>query len=93
MAYVTVEDEAASIELLCFSRTIERCGSYMQVNSPVLVQGKLSLRDEKPPQIMCDGVYPLKEGLPPRRENHRRTPPFICGSPAWTARRSSISSW
>ena len=46
MAYVTVEDEAASIELLCFSRTIERCGSYMQVNSPVLVQGKLSIRDE-----------------------------------------------
>ena len=71
MAYVTVEDEAASIELLCFSRTIERCGSYMQVNSPVLVQGKLSVRDEKPPQIMCDGVYPLKEGLPPRRENRR----------------------
>ena len=71
MAYVTVEDEAASIELLCFSRTIERCGSYMQVNSPVLVQGKLSVRDEKPPQIMCDSVYPLKEGLPPRRENRR----------------------
>lgn len=71
MAYVTVEDEAASIELLCFSRTIERCGSYMQVNSPVLVQGKLSVRDEKPPQIMCDSVYLLKEGLPPRRENRR----------------------
>lgn len=65
MAYVTVEDEAASIELLCFSRTIERCGSYMQVNSPVLVQGKLSVRDEKPPQIMCDSVYPLKEGRRP----------------------------
>ena len=46
MAYVTVEDEAASIELLCFSRTIDRCGSYMEVNSPVLVQGKLSVRDE-----------------------------------------------
>lgn len=43
----------------------------MQVNSPVLVQGKLSVRDEKPPQIMCDSVYPLKEGLPPRRENRR----------------------
>ena len=71
MAYVTVEGEAASIELLCFSRTIERCGSYMQENSPVLVQGKLSVRDEKPPQIMCDSVYPLKEGLPPRRETRR----------------------
>lgn len=61
MAYVTVEDELASIELLCFSRTIEQCGSYMQVNTPVVVKGKLSVRDEKPPQLMCDSVYPLQQ--------------------------------
>ena len=30
--------------------------------SAVLVRGKLSVRDEKPPQILCDGVYPLKDG-------------------------------
>ncbi len=54
MAYVTIEDELASMELLCFSRVIDQCGSYMQVNTPVLVKGRLSVRDEKPPQIMCD---------------------------------------
>ena len=59
MAYVVVEDEVASIELLCFSRTIEQCGSYMAVNTPVVVKGRLSVRDEKPPQIMCDTIYPL----------------------------------
>ena len=62
MAYVVVEDEAASIELLCFSRTIDQCGAYMAVNTPVVVRGKLSVRDEKPPQIMCDTVYPLNTG-------------------------------
>ncbi|MDO4811710.1 MAG: DNA polymerase III subunit alpha [Eubacteriales bacterium] len=61
MAYVIVEDELASIELLCFHRVIEQCGSYMQVNMPVLVKGKLSVRDEKPPQIMCDSIYPLQQ--------------------------------
>ena len=61
MAYVTVEDELASIELLCFNRVIETCGSYMQVNTPVVVKGRLSVRDEKPPQIMCDSVYPLQQ--------------------------------
>lgn len=61
MAYVVVEDEVSSIELLCFSRSIEQCGSYMAVNTPVLVKGKLSIRDEKPPQIMCDTIYPLKK--------------------------------
>lgn len=61
MAYVTVEDEIAGIELLCFAKTIEQCGSYMQVNTPVLVKGRLSVRDEKAPQIMCDSIYPLKK--------------------------------
>ncbi len=64
MAYVMVEDEIASMELLCFSRCIDRCGSYMAVNTPVLVKGKLSVRDEKPPQIMCDSIYPLQKELP-----------------------------
>ena len=65
MAYVVVEDEVSSIELLCFSRTIEQCGSYMAVNTPVLVKGRLSVRDEKPPQIMCDTLYPLDTNAVP----------------------------
>ena len=65
MAYVVVEDEVSSIELLCFSRTIEQCGSYMAVNTPVLVKGRLSVRDEKPPQIMCDSLYPLDTNAVP----------------------------
>ena len=60
MAYVMVEDEIASIELLCFQRSIDQCGSYMQINLPVLVTGRLSVRDEKPPQILCDTIYPLE---------------------------------
>ena len=64
MAYVVVEDETAAVELLCFSRTIDQCGSYMAVNTPVLVKGRLSVRDEKPPQIMCDSIYPLEQGIP-----------------------------
>ena len=64
MAYVMVEDELASMELLCFNRVIEQCGSYMQVNTPVLVKGRLSVRDEKPPQIMCDSIYPIYQNVP-----------------------------
>ena len=65
MAYVTVEDELSSIELLCFNRVIETSGSYMAVNTPVLVKGRLSVRDEKPPQIMCESIVPLKQLLAP----------------------------
>ena len=61
MAYVTLEDDTGSLELMAFSRTLEESGSYLQVNVPILVEGKLSLRDEKPPQVLCDRVFPLNQ--------------------------------
>ena len=62
MAYATVEDDTGSIELLCFARTLERCGRLLAEGSAVIVRGKLSVRDEKPPQLLCDEVYPLRSG-------------------------------
>ncbi len=62
MAYATVEDDTGAIELLCFSKTLERFGRLLSPDSAVLVRGKLSIRDEKPPQIMCDEVYSLRGG-------------------------------
>lgn len=62
MAYATVEDDTGAIELLCFSKTLERFGRLLSPDSAVLVRGKLSVRDEKPPQIMCDEVYALRGG-------------------------------
>lgn len=52
MAYVTVEDDTASIELLCFARVLESCGPYLKENQAVVVKGRLSVRDEKAPQIL-----------------------------------------
>ncbi len=62
MAYVTLEDDTAAMELLCFSRVLADSGAYLKANTPVLVQGKISVRDEKEPQIMVDRVLPLVTG-------------------------------
>ena len=61
MAYVMMEDGTASIEMLCFSSTLQRCGSYLKENQAIVAKGKLSVRDEKQPQLLCDSAYPLKE--------------------------------
>ncbi len=61
MAYVTVEDDTASIELLVFSRVLNECSSYLKEGTPVVVEGKISVRDEKSPQIICDRLRPLSE--------------------------------
>lgn len=64
MAYVTLEDETGSIEMLCFTKCLENYGSYLQEGAVITVSGRLSVRDEKEPQLMCDFANPLSaEGL------------------------------
>ena len=61
MAYVTVEDDSGSMEMLVFARTLGECGSYLKENMPILAEGRISVRDEKAPQLMCDRVSPLEQ--------------------------------
>ena len=67
MAYVTLEDDTGSMELLVFSRVLGESGAYLKENMPILTEGRISVRDEKAPQLMCDWVRPLEqvgEGIP-----------------------------
>ena len=61
MAYVTLEDDTASIELIVFSRTLVESGSYIKENGAVVVTGRLSLRDDKEPQIIANRVRPMTD--------------------------------
>ena len=61
MAYVTLEDDTASIEMLAFSKVIEQYGSYLYENSPVVITGRLSIRDEKEPQIVINRARPIQD--------------------------------
>ena len=61
MAYVTLEDATGSMELLAFSRTLTDSGPYLKAGMPVVVSGRVSIRDEKEPQLMVDRVIPLGE--------------------------------
>ena len=59
MAYVNLEDDTAGMELLCFSRVLEESGGYIRESNAVLATGKISVRDEKEPQLMVDSIRPL----------------------------------
>ena len=61
MAYVTLEDDTGSIEMLCFSRVLGRYGGCLSENTAVFVKGKISVRDEKEPQLMVDSAIPLED--------------------------------
>ena len=61
MAYVTVEDDTASMEMLAFSNVLSQFGGYLKENSPVVVTGRLSIRDEKEPQIVINRARPISD--------------------------------
>ena len=54
MAYLTVEDDTAALEMLAFSNVLNQYGGYLKENSPVVITGRLSLRDDKDPQIVVN---------------------------------------
>jgi len=61
MAYVTVEDDTASIEMLAFSNVLNQYGGYLKENAPVVITGRLSIRDEKEPQIVINRARPISD--------------------------------
>ncbi len=65
MAYVTLEDETGSMELLTFSNVITNAGGLLQENTSVVAQGRLSVRDEKTPQLVVNRLLPLSEVAKP----------------------------
>ena len=61
MAYVTMEDDTAAIEMLVFSNVLNQYGGYLKENSPVVITGRLSIRDEKEPQIVVNRARPISD--------------------------------
>ena len=81
MAYITLEDDTAAIEMLAFSNVLSQYGGYLKENSPVVITGRLSLRDDKDPQIVINRARPMSDfenGIPeePQEERYQRRERF-----------------
>ena len=82
MAYITLEDDTAAVEMLAFSNVLSQFGGYLKENSPVVITGRLSLREDKDPQIVINRARPMSDfegGMPvepeePRHERRDRMP-------------------
>lgn len=59
MAYVSLEDDTGGMELLVFARALDQSGGYIRENQAILASGRISVRDEKEPQLMADEIRPL----------------------------------
>ena len=77
MAYLQLEDDSGSMEVLVFSPALDACRDLLAQENPALfVSGRISTRDESDPQLVADKVLPLTEqGLETLRTPPRRDPP------------------
>ncbi|MBR6811883.1 MAG: DNA polymerase III subunit alpha, partial [Oscillospiraceae bacterium] len=65
MAYVGMEDETGSIELIVFPSVLEKHSNVLTEKNAALVKGRVSVREEKEPQIVCDSAMHLRAGALP----------------------------
>ena len=61
MAYVTLEDDTAAIEMLAFSNVLSQYGGYLRENQPVVITGRISMRDDKEPQLVINRARPMSD--------------------------------
>ena len=64
MSYVVLEDDTGSMELIVFQKTLDACGAFIRENEIVIAKGRISARDEKEPQLMCDSIRPIADAAP-----------------------------
>ena len=61
MSYIQLEDDTGSMELMAFQRALDQGGAYIQENAALLVTGRISVRDEKDPQLMVETIRPISD--------------------------------
>lgn len=59
MAFITLEDRTGEMEVIVFPKTLDAVGAYLTLNSAIVVQGNISLREEEDPKLLMQKANPL----------------------------------
>lgn len=61
MSYIQLEDDTGSMELMAFQKALDSGGAYIKDNAALVVRGRISVRDEKDPQLMVESIRPITD--------------------------------
>ncbi len=59
MAFVSIEDKTGEMEAVVFSAKFERFSGFLLVETPVMISGTLSVKDDEPPKVLLNDCLPL----------------------------------
>ena len=61
MAFLILEDLTGSIEVIVFPKTLENVKNLCVTDSLVIVKGRISLKEDEAPKLLCESIEPLEK--------------------------------
>ncbi len=73
MCFLTLEDISASVECIVFSKLYADRVMHLQSGNVIVINGRLSLREEKEPTVICETIEPnpynvMKNDVKPKKQ-------------------------
>ena len=59
MAFLRLEDLFGTIEVIVFPKVLQAYGSAMTEGSAVVIEGRVSIREDEEPKILCESLVSL----------------------------------
>ncbi|HPD00054.1 MAG TPA: DNA polymerase III subunit alpha [Acetivibrio sp.] len=61
MAFLTLEDLYGTMEIIVFPSIFEKYSKLIEIENIVLISGRISIKEEEQPKIICEEVSPLRK--------------------------------
>ena len=61
MAFITLEDLYGTVEVIVFPQDYEKNKSILEEDRKVLIQGRVTVEEDKPAKLICSGIIPFDE--------------------------------
>ncbi|MCX7923947.1 MAG: DNA polymerase III subunit alpha [Clostridia bacterium] len=59
MAFITLEDLHGTMEVIVFPKILEKYDKFISIEGIVLISGRISIKEEEQPKIICEEIRPL----------------------------------
>lgn len=78
MAFMRLQDLYGSVEVVVFPNTYEKNSGLVNADGLVIVKGRVSIREDEQPKVVCEDIYPLKnDETNAKEEKHKERAVYI----------------
>ena len=61
MAFLKLEDLTGVIEVVVFPKTLEKTRNLINLDSMVIIKGRVSIMEDEEPKLICESIGPLEK--------------------------------